>query len=306
MSIPLVTVLMAVYNGEAYLGEAIESILNQTLSNFEFIIIDDASTDNSRILAKSYDDPRIRVLSNSHNLRLGESLNRGMKIARGKYIARMDADDISLPQRLEKQVSFMESHPEIGVSGSWLECFGFKTQVWEYPVDSGIILCNLLFQNQLGHPTVIMRRELIMAKGLFYNPDFREAEDYELWTRCSEHFPLGNLAEVLLLYRWHENQASQAHLAEQQYFHSLVCRGQLERLGLQPSVEEMKLHLEISLLEFEPFNSFITSSRQWLQRIMQANHKCSYYPQLELRIILENRWRNICIMTGIPCSEIFR
>ncbi|MEN6462126.1 MAG: glycosyltransferase family 2 protein, partial [Syntrophomonas sp.] len=171
MGTPLVTVLMAVYNGEQFLKESIDSILSQTFSDFEFIIVDDASTDNSRALIDSYADPRIRVISNAHNLRLAGSLNRGLSLARGKYVARMDADDISLRQRLEKQVAFMESRPDIGVSGSWLECFGDKRQVWEYPVDPGIIRCNLLFQNQLGHATVIMRRQLMTDKRLFYNPN---------------------------------------------------------------------------------------------------------------------------------------
>lgn len=305
MSLPLVTVLMAVYNGEAYLKEAIDSILNQTFTDFEFLIIDDASTDSSRRLLDSYRDFRFRILSNSHNLCLARSLNRGMKMARGKYIVRMDADDISLPQRLEKQVAFMESHPDIGVSGSWLECFGDRSQVWYYPVEPGIIRSNLLFQNQLGHPTVIMRRELMMAKGLFYNPDYREAEDYDLWTRCGEHFPLSNLPEILLLYRWHEQQASQSNLIEQRRFHALVSRRQLQCLGLQPSAEEMELHLKISFLELDPTNSFRNASWQWLQKLMKANQKYLYYPEFEFRTVLENRWRNICIMTGITGTELF-
>ncbi|MEN6324654.1 MAG: glycosyltransferase [Syntrophomonas sp.] len=305
MNLPLVTVLMAVYNGEAYLKESIESILNQTFVDFEFLIIDDASTDNSRMLLGKYRDFRIRVVGNSQNLRLAKSLNRGIEMARGKYIARMDADDISLPQRLEKQVAFMESHPEIGVSGSWLECFGARSQVWYYPDDPGIILSNLLFQNQLGHPAVIMRRELMISKGLFYNPDYREAEDYDLWARCGEQFPLGNLPEVLLMYRWHERQASQSNLIEQRYFHGLVVRRQLERLDLHPSAQEMELHLMISFLEFDPTDSFRNASRQWLQKIMEANDYYLYYPRLELRTVLENRWRNICIISGIPHSELF-
>ena len=177
MNTPLVSVLMAVYNGEAYLGEAIESILRQTFSFFEFIIIDDASTDNSRRLAESYRDSRIRVVSNPRNLRLAGSLNRGINLARGKYIARMDADDICHPDRLEKQVAFMEENCDVGVSGSWLYCFGDKKQLWDYPLTSGMIKSNLLFHNQLGHPTVIMRREAMLKNGLFYNPRFRASED---------------------------------------------------------------------------------------------------------------------------------
>ncbi|MEN6351585.1 MAG: glycosyltransferase family A protein [Syntrophomonas sp.] len=301
---PLVTVLMAVYNGESHLGAAIQSILDQTYTNFEFIIIDDASTDNSRILAESYNDPRILILSNSHNMRLAGSLNRGIIDARGKYIARMDADDISLPHRLEKQVAFMEGNPHIGVSGSWLECFGDKNQIWEYPSDPQILQCSMLFQNQMGHPSIIMRRDLMIAKSLFYDADFLEAEDYDLWIRCSRHFSLANLAEVLLLYRWHEKQASQANLAKQLYYHTRICRSQLERLGLHPSDEEMRLHMEISLLysevlDFELDTEFLTAARLWLLKIMEANLLYPVYSQTHLCVVLENRWRNICITSGI-------
>lgn len=304
MSTPLVTVLMAVYNGERFLREAIDSILTQTFSHFEFIIIDDASTDNSRQLAQSYRDPRIRVVSNPRNLRLAGSLNQGISLARGKYIARMDADDLSLPHRLERQVAFMESHNDIGISGSWLKCFGDKSQVWDYALAPGMIRCNMLFQNQLGHPTVIMRRELIIKKNLFYNRSLREAEDYDLWTRCSEHFRLANLAEVLLLYRWHENQASQARIAEQRCFHSLVCERQLNRIGLRPTAAEMSLHLGISFLDFEPSPDFINASRKWLLKIMEANLKYAYFPQPELISILENRWKNICLTASLMCSPL--
>lgn len=301
---PLVTVLMAVYNGEKYLREAIESILKQSLGFFEFIIVDDASTDNSRKLVESYRDPRIRVVINPYNLRLAVSLNRGLSMARGKYIVRMDADDISHPERLEKQVAFMENHTDIGVSGSWLNCFGDKRQLWDYPLTPGLIQCNLLFHNQLGHSTVIMRREMMLKNGLYYNPRFKETEDYELWTRCSERFHLGNLAEVLLLYRWHQNQASQARLAEQRYYHSLVCQRQLNRIGLQPSPDEMALHLKIAFREFAPGPEFVNASRQWLLKIIKANFRNSYYPKLDLGTVVEDYWRRICLSAGVGCPAL--
>lgn len=305
MNTPLVTVLMAVYNGEAYLGEAIESILRQTYSFYEFIIIDDASTDSSRRLAKSYQDPRICVVTNPCNLRLAASLNRGISLARGKYIVRMDADDISHPDRLEKQVAFMEENRDVGVSGSWLYCFGDKKQLWDYPLTPGMIKSNLLFYNQLGHPTVIMRREAMLKNGLFYNPRFRESEDYELWSRCLEHFSLANLPEVLLLYRWHKSQASQARLAEQRYYHSLVCGRMLKHLGIIPTPEEMELHLKIAFREFEPGLDFVKAARQWLLKIFRASFGNSYYPKLALGTVLENHWMKICLRAGISCPPLF-
>lgn len=299
MSAPLVTVLMAVYNGENHLAQAIESMLRQTFSFFEFIIVDDASTDNSRQLAESYQDPRIRVVSNLHNLRLAGSLNRGFGMARGKYIVRMDADDISHPDRLQKQVAFMEENRDVGVSGSWLYCFGDKEQLWDYPLSPPIIKCSMLFHNQLGHATVIIRREAMLKNRLYYNTRFKESEDYELWSRCSDYFTLANLPEVLLLYRWHKSQASQARLAEQRYFHSLVCGRLLKRLGIAPTPTEMELHLKIAFREYEPGLEFVNAVRQWLIKIFRANIGNCCYPKLALGAVLENHWERVCIAAGL-------
>lgn len=304
MNTPLITVLMAVHNGEPYLRTAIDCILNQTYSNFEFIIVDDASSDNSRQQIASYRDSRIRLLSNPHNLRLAGSLNRGLQIARGKYIARMDADDICHPERLVKQVAFMEEHPDVGVCGTWLICFGDKNQIWDYATDPEIIFCNLLFQNQLGHATVMMRRECILNNRLFYNPNFRESEDYELWARCSEHFSLANLPEILYRYRWHSQQASQARMAEQYDFARLVCLRQLKKIGLRPSPEEIKIHMMFSTGIAYTSYGFINGARQWLRKIYQANLRRLYYPQLVFRKVLEQRWKKLCYRAGINCTPL--
>lgn len=217
----------------------------------------------------------------------------------------MDADDISLPHRLEKQVTYMESHPDVGVAGSWLECFGDKIQVWDYPADPAILHAMLLFHNQLGHPTVIMRRELMARHGLFYNPDYKEAEDYELWTRCTRFFLLGNLPEVLLMYRWHEKQASQANLSQQQYYHGRVCRQELNRLGINATDEELSLHLAIGFREFETTEDLILAMRQWLHRLWEANLNNSYYQQTVFINVLEEQWRKVSVTAGIDAGRLF-
>jgi len=126
---PKVTVLMPVYNGERYLNEAVDSILGQTFTDFEFLIIDDASTDKTPEILRSYDDPRIRVVTNEENLGLSKSLNKGLALARGEFIARMDADDVSYPYRLQVQHEFMTQHPGAGVIGSWAEYIDRKGEI---------------------------------------------------------------------------------------------------------------------------------------------------------------------------------
>jgi glycosyltransferase involved in cell wall biosynthesis len=141
---PYVTVLMPVYNTEMYLKEAIDSILNQTFRDFEFIVINDGSTDSTSDIIESYSDPRIIYLQNEKNLGVATSLNKGLSIAKGTYIARMDGDDVSRCDRLEKQVAFMDANPEIGVCGTWLETIGDRNEVWSPPRNHDQIIVGML------------------------------------------------------------------------------------------------------------------------------------------------------------------
>ena len=159
-----VSVLMSVYNGDRYLREAIDSILNQTLDNFEFIIIDDGSTDASNQIIKSYRDPRLKMVKNKENIGLTKSLNIGIGLCCGEYIARMDADDISLPKRLEIQYKFMDDHPEVGICGTLNRGIeNNKVGISKYPEDHDSIYCMLLFQNVFDHSTLMMSKKKYIA-----------------------------------------------------------------------------------------------------------------------------------------------
>ncbi len=157
-----VTILMPVYNGEKYLKEALESILNQTFTNFEFLIINDASTDNSKNIINSFNDHRIKLIENKENLGLTKSLNKGISISQSEYIARMDADDISLPKRLGIQVKFMDKHPEIGAVGTWAKIIGDKNKkhIKTYSNFEKIKAVSF-FKNIIVHPSVRIGRKLI-------------------------------------------------------------------------------------------------------------------------------------------------
>ena len=197
------TVLMSVYNGEKYLREAVDSILSQTFRDFEFLIINDGSSDGTAQILESYDDPRMRIVYNEENIGLTRSLNKGLKLARGEYIARMDADDISLPERLEKQVEFLDAHPEVGVLGTWVEVIdgeGTVGQVWrspQVPTSPALLNWTLMFHNCLPHPSAMMRLRVIEGMG-GYDPEIRYAQDYDLWARASLITDLTNLSQVLL------------------------------------------------------------------------------------------------------------
>lgn len=214
---PLISVIMSVYNCEEYISFSIDSILNQTYSNFEFIIINDGSIDNTEKIICSFTDKRIKYIKYDNNLGYVERLNHGLSIASGAFIARMDADDISKPDRLEKQLNFLNSNPSIALAGTCYEKIkdgvnlGFEKQQ-EKPRQ---LKFRLLFGCNIAHPTVMFRRELIDKNHYFYKSEFSPAEDYELWTRLAMEFELYNLPESLLYYRIHSNQISKTKAKKQ-------------------------------------------------------------------------------------------
>lgn len=210
---PLVSVVMPVYNAEKYLREAINSILSQTYTNFEFIILNDGSTDSSAEIVRSYDDPRIVFIDNKKNAGLVAVLNQGLDLAHGEYIARMDSDDISLPKRFEKQVRFLQRHKSVGILGTFFHIFGNIDRIEKkkrYPK-----LSHMLETCPVGHPTVMIRKSVLDEYNLRYDPHYKHAEDYELWTRAIQFTRIANLPQVLLNYRWSGDNVSVKHEQEQ-------------------------------------------------------------------------------------------
>jgi glycosyltransferase involved in cell wall biosynthesis len=207
----LVSVVMPVYNGALYLREAIDSILSQTHTNLELIIINDGSTDDSEEIIRSYDDPRIRYILNEKNCGICVTLNKGLDVAQGKYIARMDCDDISLPERLQKQVEYIEQNPSIGILGSDIIVFGEGIEEWIFTFEHDKNCCKagLLFNTCFAHPAVIIRKSLLDGHKLRYDEEYRGLEDFELWYRISRYADLINLSFPLLRYRKHKSQETQ-------------------------------------------------------------------------------------------------
>ena len=239
----MVSVLMSVYNGEEYLKAAIDSIIEQSYSDFEFIIIDDGSTDSTHKIISNYDDKRIVCIHNEKNLGLTPSLNIGIKAANGKYIARQDADDISLADRLKKQVVFMEEHPEIGVLGTQMDVInekGEKTNVYNLPCKHSEIVWQLLFGRSFAHPSVIIRKKTLdLIKG--YNPDFIHSEDLALWTSLVGLTKFANLSDRFVSYRATSGSIS-VKQANTQYSNTLLLRQLLisKTLGREVSIQDVE------------------------------------------------------------------
>lgn len=229
---------MPVYNAERYLALAVESILNQTFIDFEFIIIDDGSTDNSSLILENYAqlDSRIRLIKRA-NKGLVKTLNEGISLARAPYIARMDADDFSLPNRFARQIEFLRINPHYVVVGSWSENINEYGQqigfINEPPTDhSGIDEKNLEGDVAICHPTALIRHDALLAVG-GYEPAFQDAEDLELWLRLAEVGKLANLPEVLLKYRVHIGSVSAIKRENQVIIARLSCELAWNRRGIQ-------------------------------------------------------------------------
>ena len=202
---------MSVYNGEKYLREAIDSILNQTFTNFEFIIIDDASTDDSNAIIKKYTDKRIKLVENPQNMGLTKSLNRGLKISLGKYIARLDSDDLAFPNRLKEQYEFMEKNPHIFIAGSFMKIIdesGNLISINKIYTSPNIIKLLFLFKNPLLHSSIIIRH--FKLKNLnFYNENYPYAQDLELYSRAiRKNYSLAVIPKILVSSRIHDDTIS--------------------------------------------------------------------------------------------------
>lgn len=299
MSIP-VTVLMSVHNGGEYLAGAVRSVLTQTFHDFEFLIIDDCSTDASLQVAASFDDPRIRIIRNNRNMGLAISLNKGFDLARGKYIARMDSDDVCRPDRLERQLAWLKSHPTVGACGSWVRYIGpGGGKTVRYYSDTSLAKASLLFGPPMAHPAVLLRRDLFLEHGLVYDTTFRHAQDYDLWERASHHFPLSNVPRVLLDYRIHPGQAGGRSYREQQGDADRTRLRQLNAMGMEPGDDEVAVHRIVSELKgIQPTRELVLQLEGWLGKLKEANATSGIYPEPHFSLLLGSRWFSACIMAS--------
>ena len=288
-STPKISVLMPVYNCELYIKEAIDSILNQTYSDFEFLIIDDSSKDQTISIIKSYNDARIQLIEKPVNSGLTLSLNMGLRFAKGKYIARMDGDDISLPERFEKQVAFLEANEDTVVCGTAFSIIG-TNEVVNVPENHEAIKLALLKNNCIAHPSVMMRKSILDKDSIFYNAAKESAEDYDLWVRLLKIGKLHNLQEVLLKYRVHDKQVSQKSTVQQVNSAIEIKLYLLNCLDLEMQPNERKVLKKIitrnSTVEFNEFEKFQKIKSKLLRSnngFFEKNGFYQYLLDLDLR-----------------------
>lgn len=298
---PLVSVLMPCYNAEKHLEEAMTSILEQTYSNLEIIAINDCSTDKTGELLNrlALSDSRIKVFNNDTNLRLIETLNRGVTLCNGEYIARMDADDIALPLRIEKEVKFLEENKDHDIVSSLFLAFPTdkpsKQDLHHNPLKHEDLKAYMLFKSGICHPASMIRKRVFTELGLKFEKEFLHVEDYALWSKAIYQTKIANIGEPLLLYRVHQNQVSSLHEELQLENKKKVYQIHCQKLGL--AFDENSLDIYASVAESVPSQSSITyleKCEDFMHQLITKNQNNNFCDMIFLQNMLSIHWLRLC------------
>lgn len=281
---PFISVVLPVFNREQYIGETIESIITQTYNNFELIIVNDGSTDRTRKIIESYGDLRIKLINHERRKGVAAARNTGYSASRGKYIAISDSDDINLPNRLEKQVAFLEKYLEIDVVTCWIKEFdekGIKDEI-KFDTVNEEIRSNLIFNP--GVPAFMMFRKerMIEYNCLYHDETYLAAVDYQWYASLPRNVKISCIPETLYLYRRHHNQISTGGFNKQQKYANLIRKNELGKIGIRPTDEELMLHFYLSYVSMAPVNQInFEKIFNWCRKIISFNKRFNYYNQLE-------------------------
>ena len=286
---PAISVILPVYNSESYIKEAVESILKQTFEDFEFIIMDDGSTDTTCSYLKTIRDSRVTCIYNTKNSGNYKCRNIGLSQAKGKYICVMDADDIAFPDRLEKQYYFMENNPEYAAAGSDIICFSESNQKELIRLkNKDEIKVFLLNDNACTHPSMIIRKAILDKYNIRYNENFLYASDYNLMCDISHVGAITNLNHFLLKYRSHNAQITRQKWNDQVSFRRQIQQKQLINFQIQPSDEEIAIHLDL-MNEQCVTQERLKQMENWCNKLLSQNEKTNYYDEEYLYRFLKER-----------------
>lgn len=258
MSSPIVTVLIPTYNAEQYLFESISSVLNQTIADIEILIVDDGSQDDTIQIINSFNDDRIKLVDGPRK-GIAAALNYGISLAKGTYIARMDADDICLPNRFEMQKKLLEASEDYGLCAGNVQLLGVEWPFWGRDCIKPIqFYTRLLWEMPLAHPCVMWKREKFIEHNLFYDESYKDTEDFEFFSRAIKHVEFVGTEEVLLKYRIHENQATvRATDKGKCNYLKIIKRNFQDRLGVKLSSDDLELFWYESEINQNPYKTLL-------------------------------------------------
>ena len=296
MSAPRISVVMPVFNAARYLHAAIVSVLAQTFSDLEFIIVDDGSTDGSLQIAQNFRDERIRIFSNVENCGAAKSKNLGIKNARGEFIAFLDADDIALPSRFLEQSDFLLRNKNVGVVGSLAaridENGATASANLMAPHAPDEIAPTLLFENCLVQSSVMLRRNILPAE--LFRTEFEPAEDYELWTRLAPTASIAIIEHPLVQYRTHPGGVSARKTAQMEASVRAIHTAQLAQLDIAATPQQLELHAKISQWPPASTKQLVEHAEEWLLTLHRANIAHPIYEQPAFEKTIARRWHAVC------------
>ena len=296
---PKVSVIIPVYNREKYVGEAISSILAQSFTYFELLLIDDGSTDGSQEIMKSYTDPRVRLVCNEYNLGIPKTRNKGLQLARGDYIAILDSDDTAFPDRLAKQVAFLDRHQDYALLGSWAAQMDEEGRSLEKGkrrfVSSGEVKSHLLFRCWLHHSSVMARTAILQAYG--YREQYVLCSDFDLFVRLARKHKLGHLPEPLVRHRSHEGSITRQKVQLTKDKDVEIVSAQLTELGVEFTPTDLDRHLLLSYMkkfQFKPDRQYLRWAEAWLLKLQDANLRALCYPEPAFAQVIREKWLKVC------------
>jgi len=295
---PLVSIILPVFNGELYLRDAIQSILDQSYKNFELLIFNDGSTDSSQQMASSFSDERIRIYSENQNRGYVTHLNNGIAVARGKYIARMDADDISGRERLKTQVDFLESFPEVGICGTFVTLIDETGRVLgkgHHFVDDDMLRIRLLANSCFAHPSVMFRKAIVESNNMRYDHYYAPAEDYKLWFDLSLKTKLANIPIYLLKYRIHGSQVTQKQKDLQSRASDAIRRMAIESFFGHPiNNDAFAFHNTLFKNDFLTTKEYVMNARKWLLSLIAHNRSVKLFNEELFERHIGETWFSLC------------
>ena len=272
----MVSLITSVYNCEHYIDEMLSSIINQTYENWEMIIIDDASSDETVLKIKMFNDRRIKLVENTSNCGLTHNLNVALKMCQGEYVLRIDGDDIAYTDRLSKQIEYMDEHPNIVLSGCWMKLFGNETGFYQRVVDDKSLRIQLIFDPVILHPTFIFRRSVVDKYSIIYDEELKHAQDYKFIYEISRHGKIGNLPEILVKYRVHDEQISLSRKEEQTRCANKTRTAILTDMGIVLCSKQLNSWFDFCLMEnIDQINRNVVDDI--IKSIVSWNKENSYY-----------------------------
>ncbi len=285
-----VTVLMTLYNKEAYVAEAVRSVLDQTFGDFELLVVDDASPDNSVKVVQGFDDPRIRLIRARVNQGRAGAANRGYEAARGEYIAVLDADDRMAPGRLARQVAFLEAQPEVDIVGSYSQRFGSMHRISKWPLTDAKCKGRMFFADPVLYGSSMIRRSVFVRTGIRSDPEWKlPAEDYLLMLRLGPYVRFANIPEVLTHQRMGEQ--NQRHGRDAYADRKAIYRQAFKLKGLSVSEEEIETHLLFYLEARGQITSWrVRAMWDWVNKLSVMNRERGLFPPAEFDDEMWRRW----------------